>query len=82
MTPDYGYICKRLETIGQAKEKLIQLMRSDYIPDDLSKHNEYFDSEHELESDKLHEIRFKFMEIEQSLSDIYQLLVYDDHINS
>lgn len=66
-------IIQRLEDIGRAKEKLIELMGYE-IFDNLSKHNPYFDSEHSIESDKLYDLRMKLAHIQDCLCNIYDIL--------
>ena len=79
---DCKYICKRLEMIGTVREKLrVLMMESDLIPDDLSKHNPYFDSEHQAECEKLYDLRCKFKSIEESLWDIFSVMDHDEYID-
>jgi hypothetical protein len=69
-------ILKRLEDVGRVRERLDELLKLE-IFDDLSKHNPYFDSEHDLESDKLYDIRCKFRVIQDSLEGISNILYKD-----
>lgn len=49
-----------LVSIGEARQILKELS-SDPVFDDLAKHNPYWDSEHEIEADKLDDTRMKLM---------------------
>jgi hypothetical protein len=70
-------VIQRFEEIGRVKEKLSALMEHD-IFDDLSKHNIYYHSEHEIEYDKLFDLRMKIAGIQDSLCNIYDILHRDD----
>lgn len=65
----------RIMNIGRVQEKIIQLLEHDVFANHfLSKHNEYWDSQHEKEADKLDESRMRFSMIESELHDILYLL--------
>lgn len=63
------YTVKALISIGRA-EKLVDKLLDNPLFDDLSKHNRYWDSEHEKEADLLHDIRCQLMSINEGLSEI------------
>lgn len=63
----------RIEDIGRAREKLKTILDDD-IFDTLSKHNPYWDSEYEVESDKLDDLRRKFSCFSETLWDLYGIL--------
>jgi len=69
-------VVSRLEDIGKVREKL-KLILEDDIFDNLSKHNPYFDSEHQKESDKLYDLRCKISYIHDKLLDIQAVLEID-----
>lgn len=66
----------RIEDIGRAHEKLKHILDHD-IFDTLSKHDPYWHSENEPESEKLHEIRMKVSFLHDSLGDLYEILIRD-----
>lgn len=70
-------VIQRIECIGRAQEKLDNLF-GDEIFDNLSKHNPYWDSEHEIESEKLYDIRCKLGYIHDKLSDIVSLFYWEN----
>ena len=69
-------IVKRLEDLGKAKILLSQILKDETF-EDLRKHNNYWDSEHEKEADKLDDIRLKIQGIEYQLYDLLEILNYD-----
>jgi len=71
-------ILKRLEDIGCAREKLQSIIDED-IFENLSKHNPYWDSEHEKESEKLYDIRIKLAYFKEKLWEIYSTLSQENH---
>ena len=66
-------LLRRIEDIGRAREILSGIMDMDVF-DDLSKHNQYWESEHEKESDKLFEIRMKISHLQDGLGNLYEIL--------
>lgn len=64
---------QRIESIGAAKEKLANLLDDD-VWLDLSKHNPFWDSEYEKESDKLHDLRLKLSLFHEKLWEIHGTL--------
>lgn len=70
-------IIKRLEDIGTAKQLLKELI-SDNLFDDLSKHNPYWESIHEVEDDKLHDLRMKLMYLHEKIGEIYDVVLNDE----
>lgn len=66
-------VISRLEDIGRAKQ-MIKSILDDDIFDTLSKHNPYWDSEHEVESEKLYDCRMKFGLIQDNLWGLYSIL--------
>jgi len=73
-------IINRLIAIGTAKEKILQLLDADYF-DELSKHNDYWDSSHGEEGDKLDECRMRFKHVYEVLWDVIGLLNCDNEDN-
>lgn len=78
MTEEGAYVCTRevlrtIMNIGVAKERLSDVIEN-IIPENLSKHDPYWDSEHEVENDKLYDCRMKFSHLQEKLWDIYSLL--------
>lgn len=63
----------RIMNMGRAQEKISELLKHEVF-DTLSKHNEYWDSQHEVEADKLDESRLRFSYIEGELHDIRALM--------
>ena len=66
-------IISRLEDIGRAREHLKSILDDDAF-ENLSKHNPYFDSEHEVEADKLDDLRRKLSCISDKLWDLSAIL--------
>lgn len=66
-------VISRLEDIGRAKQ-MIKSILDDDIFDTLSKHNPYWDSEHEVESEKLYDCRMKFGLVQDNLWGLYSIL--------
>ncbi len=67
----------QIKDMGRIQEKL-NVLRSDEIFDNLSKHNQYFDSQYELEADKLDDLRRKLACIRESLDEILNILEKDE----
>lgn len=72
----YRNLIKRLEDIGRCRHILDQLHRHDAF-DDLSKHNYFFHSEHQIESDKLNELRMYLGNIKDQINEISEILDND-----
>lgn len=70
-------VVKRLEDIGRAKEKL-RIILDDEIFETTSKHNPYWQSEHEQEADKLDDLRMKLACLNDNLWDIWSVLRQDN----
>ena len=66
-------IIKRLEDIGAARLLVKQLLDKE-IFESTSKHNPYWDSEHEVESDKLDEARRTLIGVQMELWEIQEML--------
>lgn len=70
---------RRLEDFGVIREKLSVLLDTTFtdrdmrIFDMLSKHEPWWNSEHEIESDKLYDLRCMLMGIESKLLDIWTI---------
>lgn len=61
---------KKLMDIGRAQQILDELLK-DEIWSDLSKHNPYWESQHQIEDDKLHTVRGKLSYFNTLLWDVY-----------
>lgn len=68
---------KRIEDIGQAKEMLKNILECDLF-DNLSKHNPYWESDYEVEYDKLYDLRMKLSSLEEKLLDLNMILSSED----
>lgn len=66
-------ILDRMQDIGIAKERLSALLDDD-IFNDLFKHNPWWESEHEAESDKLHDLRMKLGYFSEKMWEIWHIL--------
>lgn len=64
---------KVLIKMGRVKEKLFGIL-NDEVFNSLSKHNPYWDSEHEQESIKLGDIRFKLSILNDNLWDLVAIM--------
>lgn len=69
----YRNLIKRLEDIGRCRQILDQLHRHDAF-DDLSKHNYFFHSEHQEESDRLNQLRTYLGDIKDQINEISEIL--------
>lgn len=69
-------ICKKLESIGIAREKL-RLVLENEVFNDLSKHNPWWTSIHEVEDDKLDDLRRKLSCLNDELWEIVSTLEED-----
>lgn len=75
-------ITNRLEDLGRIRELLNLLLEEDFMNDDFfTKHNTYWDSEHEVEADKLDDCRMKFRRIHDQLWDIFGIAAGHDYGN-
>ncbi len=63
----------RIIDLGRVEEKIKNIL-DDEIFDTLSKHNPYWDSKHDLEADKLDDLRRKFSCLQDNLWDIMAIL--------
>ena len=78
LTKDFPMaMISRLEDIGRVKEKLLTILK-DNVFKNLSKHNPYWDSEHETAADKLDDCRMKFGYIHDQLWDIVSVITGDE----
>ena len=66
-------VISRLEDIGRAQARLKSIL-DDEIFENLSKHNPYWDSKHELEADKLDDLRRKISCLSDNLWDLWTIL--------
>lgn len=66
----------RIEHIGRAHQALFRLLQDD-IFENLSKHNPYWESEHEAENDKLYDTRMKLSCLNDNLWDIMRILTLE-----
>ena len=73
-------VVNKLLKVGRAYQ-LIMLLLDDDIFDNLSKHDPFWDSEHDAEADKLHDLRFKFQHMSDQLYDIVALIDTEDEEN-
>lgn len=62
-----------IQNQGKALCELQKIYELDLM-DNLSKHNPYFDSEHDVESEKLKELRWLLIEINERISAAIQLI--------
>lgn len=62
---------------GQVIQMLSELMDHELLQN-LSKHNPFWDSEHELEDDKLHDIRCQLSFIHEKICDSWGKLKFPD----
>ena len=67
------HLIRHLHNVGQAQLRIKELLARD-IFDTLSKHNPYWDSEHELEGEKLEEARCQLSGIQYELEAIQEAL--------
>ncbi len=63
----------RVQDIGRAQERLKSIL-DDEIFEKLSKHNPYWDSNHEPECEKLDDLRRKFAQMNDNLWDLWAIL--------
>ena len=66
-------IISKIQDMGRVQERIKSILDDD-IFDTLSKHNPYWDSEYELEADKLGDLRRKFSCFQDNLWDIMGIL--------
>ena len=67
----------RIEDFGRAQERL-KLVLGHELFDNLSKHNPYWESEHDVESEKLYDVRCKLGCILDNLWDVWAVLKRDE----
>ena len=70
---------EKIKNMGIVQKYLYDLMK-DEIFGGLSKHNPYWDSEHEKESEKLYDLRCKISYIHGQLEEIFEILAKSDEI--
>jgi hypothetical protein len=63
-------VVRKLIALGEIKAIINHLLEMDVF-EDVSKHNPYFDSEHEIEDEKLTSLRFKLSYIQDKLHEIH-----------
>lgn len=66
-------LISRIEDIGRAQEKLKNILDEELF-DNLSKHDPFWDSKHELESEKLDDLRRKLSCLSDNLWDLWAIL--------
>jgi hypothetical protein len=66
-------LINKLLSIGRCLEIIDRLLENTLF-DDLSKHNEYWHSEHELEGDKLDETRMSLAAVQEDLLRVWETL--------
>ncbi len=71
--PSQSEILNRIHNMGRIEERILSLLDEE-IFENLSKHNPYWDSEHEPEGDKLHDTRMRLSCIKDNLWDIISIL--------
>ena len=67
------YAAQMIQDRGRIDKTLLTLTE-DEIFDDLSKHNPYFHSEHEVEAEKLEELRWKLSHIHEKLWEVISII--------
>lgn len=70
------HLISRIEDIGTAKERLKNILQT-AIFDELSKHDEWWHSAHEVESEKLDELRRTFIVLQEELWRLQEILHQD-----
>lgn len=71
-------LIKFLLQVGESRSKIGEITDLE-IFDNLSKHNPYYQSEHEIENEKLTFIRFQLQHIQEDLNEIWSKLnMWDD----
>ena len=73
MTSEFNIGLKYLLNVGEAR-KLVKDILNDDVFDNLSKHNPYFDSEHDKEDQKLEDLRWALNRIQDALHKIWELI--------
>jgi len=68
-----AYMIERIEDIGRAQEKLKGILNHE-IFDNLSKHDTYWHSKNDLESEKLDDLRRKISYLKEMLGDLWDIL--------
>ncbi len=72
-------LTERLISLGKAQMKLKEIVDDDFLDQNkFSKHNEWWDSEHETESDKLDDCRRKFSHLHDMLWDLWSYIHGDE----
>jgi len=67
------YALQRIEDIGRIDKLLLHITEND-IFDNLSKYNSYFDSQHEIENEKLGELRLKLAQIYEQIWEVHSII--------
>ena len=68
---------KRMQDMGKAEYLVKSILEDEYFSCHfLSKHNEYWDSKHEIENDKLDEARRKFSYLQDRLWNVVNILEF------
>lgn len=73
-----NHLVKRIKDIGRIDEKLKVILDMECF-DNLSKHNEYFDSEHVIEFEKLDTLRRNLICIQELLYEIWEIVQFEEH---
>lgn len=70
---------KRMQDMGKAEYLVKSILEEEYFSCHfLSKHNDYWESKHEIENDKLDEARRKFSYLQDRLWDIVNILEFPE----
>ncbi len=70
----YIHMLNRIEDIGRAENMIRNLMKHEVFEHDTSKHNPWWHSEHEVESEKLERLRWDVRGFDEALSEIWEVL--------
>jgi len=70
-------ILNRIQDMGRVENMLKSILNDDVFAN-LSKHNPYYDSEYEVEADKLDDLRRKLSCINDNLWDVISILKKDE----
>lgn len=73
-----NHLVMRIKDIGRIDEKLKLILAMECF-DNLSKHNEYFHSEHDIEFEKLDYLRRNLMGIQELLYEIWEIVRIEEN---
>lgn len=71
------HVVNALVSIGRCQE-ILKRIESNEVLDNLSKHNTYWHSEHESDSEKLHDIRCSLLSLTEDIAEIIYILSLND----